>query len=146
MENPNLPALLPAAHGIGRPPLKLNIETLAAQIISLSGNISAVARVFGAHRHTIQARIDKHKGLKKLLEDTRETMLDNAESQLYTKVLAGDTLALIFFLKTQGKKRGYVERQELTGADGVPLYEEIADLLNEVYAGRQQQLTAPDLD
>ena len=66
MENPNLPALLPAAHGIGRPPLKLNIETLAAQIISLSGNISAVARVFGAHRHTIQARIDKHKGLKKL--------------------------------------------------------------------------------
>mgnify|MGYP000904864872 CR=1 FL=1 len=136
----------PALHGIGRPPLKLDIKTLEAQIIAMSGNISAVARNFGVHRHTIQARIDKHKDLKRLLDDTRETMLDNAESQLYTKVLSGDTLALIFFLKTQGKKRGYVERQELTGADGVPLYEEIADLLNDVYAARKQQSTAPDLD
>lgn len=132
----------PALHGIGRPPLKLDIKTLEAQIIAMSGNISAVARNFGVHRHTIQARIDKHKDLKRLLDDTRETMLDNAESQLYTKVLAGDTAALIFFLKTQGKRRGYVERKETTGGDGVPLYDEIADLLNKMYNRKSQELTS----
>jgi hypothetical protein len=31
--------------------------------------------------------------------------------------------AIIFFLKTQGKSRGYVERQEVTGADGKKLFE-----------------------
>jgi hypothetical protein len=31
--------------------------------------------------------------------------------------------AIIFFLKTQGKSRGYVERQEISGADGTKLFE-----------------------
>lgn len=52
------------------------------------------------------------------LESARETMLDNAESILYKKVLEGSTVELLFFLKTQGKDRGYTERQELTGANG----------------------------
>ena len=44
------------------------------------------------------------------LTEARETMLDTAESVLYSKILAGDITALIFFLKTQGKSRGYIER------------------------------------
>ena len=53
-----------------------------------------------------------------VLQSSRETMLDNAETALYDEALNGNTTALIFFLKTQGKSRGYTERQELTGADG----------------------------
>ena len=32
-----------------------------------------------------------------------------------------DASAVIFFLKTKGKKRGYVERNEVTGKDGAPI-------------------------
>jgi hypothetical protein len=56
--------------------------------------------------------------LTEAANEARETMLDNAESKLYTEAMGGNTAALIFLLKTQGKKRGYIERQETTGADG----------------------------
>jgi hypothetical protein len=39
--------------------------------------------------------------------------LDFAESQLHKQVKEGNTTATIFLLKTKGKKRGYIERQEI---------------------------------
>ncbi len=39
--------------------------------------------------------------------------MDFAESQLYKQIKEGSTAATIFYLKTKGKKRGYIERQEI---------------------------------
>jgi len=39
---------------------------------------------------------------------------------LHKQIGEGNTSATIFYLKTKGKNRGYVERQEITGADGMP--------------------------
>ena len=55
------------------------------------------------------------------LEDAREAMLDEAENVLYDRVLDGNTAELIFFLKTRGYRRGYVERREISGKDGGPI-------------------------
>jgi hypothetical protein len=40
----------------------------------------------------------------------------------------GNVAATIFFLKTQGKRRGYIERQEVTGAEGAPIIEIIGNI------------------
>ena len=55
---------------------------------------------------------------KKQVNDLQNVTLDMAESQLHKQILKGNTTATIFYLKTKGKKRGYVERQEITGVDG----------------------------
>jgi hypothetical protein len=43
-----------------------------------------------------------------------------------------DSSAVIFFLKSKGKKRGYVERNELTGKDGAPVVPQAVSFTIEV--------------
>ena len=50
---------------------------------------------------------------KEKVEDLQNVTLDFAESQLHKQIKDGNTSATIFYLKTKGKSRGYVERQEL---------------------------------
>jgi hypothetical protein len=50
-------------------------------------------------------------------------MRDLAEMKLLSAIREGKTAELLFYLKTKGKKRGYVERQEITGIDGQQLFE-----------------------
>jgi len=86
-----------------------------------NGNVSAVARQYGLSRTGIHYHMNRMPTAKLALEEARETMLDEAESKLYEAVKDGKTAELLFFLRTQGRGRGYVERQEHTGADGGPI-------------------------
>jgi hypothetical protein len=54
------------------------------------------------------------------VDSIQDIALDFAESQLHQQIKGGNTAATIFYLKTKGKRRGYVERQEITGAEGLP--------------------------
>ena len=60
---------------------------------------------------------------KKQVDDIQNIALDMAESQLHKQILEGSTSATIFYLKTKGKKRGYVERMEHTGFEGTKLFD-----------------------
>jgi AcrR family transcriptional regulator len=96
----------------------LTAEKIIPLIDEYTGNLSMVARKLGVSRTTLYRFLSDKPTVRLALEEAREKMIDNVESKLYSKALAGDTTAMIFFLKTQGKQRGYIERQEVTGADG----------------------------
>lgn len=97
--------------------------TNAAIIAALHENhglVSLAARNLGCDRGTIYKRAKKHPTVQQAIDDARDLMTDEAESALYKAIKRGEAWAVCFYLKTQGKARGYVERQEVTGADGGP--------------------------
>lgn len=55
------------------------------------------------------------------------------------RILPPDTAATIFYMKTKGKDRGYIERSEITGKDGEKLYniakEDIPKVLDDLRKG-----------
>ena len=53
------------------------------------------------------------KSFAKEVNDIQNIALDFAESQLHKQIGDGSTIATIFYLKTKGKNRGYIERQEI---------------------------------
>ncbi len=55
----------------------------------------------------------------KKVEDLSDMVLDFAESQLHKQIKEGNTTATIFYLKTKGKKRDYVERTEIKHETGI---------------------------
>lgn len=99
---------------------RLAKRSVKASIAKYFGNISAVARSFGVSRNAVYNFVKiKHPEMWAYVEEQRQVWLDDAESELRRQAMEdGNTTALIFFLKTQGKGRGYTERQEITGAGG----------------------------
>lgn len=92
---------------------RLTVQQIEEALKAKAGNIAAAARDLGVARTTIYRQIEKSPGLQELLTDTREELVDIAESALRREVLNGNITAIIFTLKTQGKARGYVERSEM---------------------------------
>ena len=90
----------------GRPPIHSD-EVIAEQLKKYRGNCAAVARAIHVNRTGVWARVKKSEVLSAIVDSEREGMIDDAENILYEQVLAGNITALIFFLKTQGHKRGY---------------------------------------
>lgn len=75
-------------------------------------NITATCTALGISRKTFYEWKEKKKKLAEGLEAAEEAIIDFAESKLVEHINNDDVQALIFFLRTKGKKRGYVEKSE----------------------------------
>jgi hypothetical protein len=113
-------------------------EQAEQALVACDGNISAAARSLGVKRSKFKERIDRTPELVKLLEDLREEVIDDAESNMFSAAKKGDLGAAKFVLTTIGKARGYVTRVESTGKDGeshaVGMREEVGRLLDGIAA------------
>lgn len=77
------------------------------------GVITAAAKSLNTSRVSLYKWIEADGKLREAKEQAEESLLDLAESKLFQAINKGDMTAIIFTLKTRGKKRGYVERQEV---------------------------------
>jgi len=85
-------------------------ELLSALEKSL-GVVTEACLMAGLDRTTFYYYYNNDLDFKKEVDDIENITLDFAESTLYRRIKAGDTTAIIFYLKTKGKRRGYIEKQ-----------------------------------
>jgi len=98
--------------------LTLKQRKMLKALESSLGIVTIACRSIGIQRQTHYDWLEKFPEYEKEYRKLDDLVLDWAENALHTLISAQDTAATIFLLKTKGKKRGYVERQEVTGADG----------------------------
>ncbi len=77
------------------------------------GLVSIAARRLGVTRGAVQAAMNKHPSVRLARDDAKAKLVDLAEGKLYKRINDEDMTAIIFFLKTQAKDRGYIEKHEV---------------------------------
>ena len=85
------------------------------------GIVTTAARMVGINPSTHYEWLKTDSDYKIEVENIKNITIDFAEAQLHKQISEGNVAATIFFLKTQAKSRGYIERQEITGADNQPI-------------------------
>ena len=96
---------------------------MIAAIEKAQGFVSKAAEFCGVSRQTFYKYLKKYATVKQALEDIREKRHDFVELKLMKAIENGNMTAIIFYLKTQCKHRGYVERvqQEHRGDTDKPV-------------------------
>ena len=82
------------------------------------GVVTAACKAVGIGRTTHYLWMQEDAEYRAAVEGLSDVALDFAESQLHKQIKDGNSTATIFFLKTKGKKRGYIERQEIEAVGG----------------------------
>lgn len=77
------------------------------------GVVTTACKQVGINRSTHYDWLKNDPEYAEQVKNLENIVLDFAESQLHKQILDGNTTATIFLLKTKGKGRGYIERQEV---------------------------------
>jgi hypothetical protein len=103
---------------------KKMLEALAENYV----NVSKATRIMGISRETHYYWLDTSAQYKEKYEELKESLLDLAEEKLMINIDEAKEASIFFFLKTKGKDRGYVERQEIDAkVTNIPTMDEFYD-------------------
>jgi len=98
-------------------PKKTMLEALERTL----GIVSTACEKAGVSRQTHYNWLKDDPEYKAAVDQIQESVIDFAESHLYKLIKEGNPAANIFYLKTKGKSRGYIERQEVEVSGPKPL-------------------------
>ena len=104
------------------------------------GVVTSACKIVDCNRSTFYKYYNNDQDFRASVDELQNLTLDFAESQLHKQIKDGNTTATIFYLKTKGKKRGYVERREVemtaevsTSKISNEAKKKIDDILNDEY-------------
>ena len=88
-------------------------EALTQVLREVDGNMARAATHFHCSRSLVCQHVNADPELRALTDELQETFKDEAESQLFKLIREGNPAAVIFYMKTKCRDRGYSERLEL---------------------------------
>lgn len=88
---------------------KAMIEALEKSL----GIVTVACKQVDISRETHYRWLREDPDYKVAVESISDIALDFAESQLHKQIQGGEVTSTIFYLKTKGKKRGYIEKSEM---------------------------------
>lgn len=89
----------------------------SAGVYSVAASI--LAQKYGSCApNTVKNYIRRSPRLQAIEEEITDQTLDLAETKLVQKINDGNMTAIIFYLKTKGRHRGWIERREIEGVEG----------------------------
>ena len=94
-------------------------DRLLESLKECSGIVTFACEKVGLSRQTFYRWCRDDPEFKERVDAINELQIDVAEASLLKKIQKGDTTAIIFYLKTKGKDRGYSERREISIPGGV---------------------------
>lgn len=87
-------------------------DQIKAALIESNGFLSVAAKKLGCSVRTVVRYASDFPEIKQTLFDIRHERDDFVESQLMKAIKRGELTAIIFYLKTQARHRGYSEKDE----------------------------------
>ena len=100
---------------------RVSNKAIIDAMLKTNGGLYLAAKMLQIAPQTIYNRMAKYPQIRQILDDARGETVDIAEQKLRQAILNGEPWAIALELKTQGKSRGYVEKQEIenTGAQTI---------------------------
>ena len=92
---------------------RISDETLIELIGKYKGFVTAVCKAANMSRQNFYKRMHKSIEIQDALSNAREEIIDMAESKLIRLIEDLNPQAIMFALKTIGRDRGYIEKQEI---------------------------------
>ncbi len=100
---------------------RVSTERIIECLRETDGLISQAAKRVPCSPTTIRTRARQVQAVQRTIDDCRDELIDYGELALRAAILGGEPWAVALVLKTLGKNRGYVERQEVSGTNGEAL-------------------------
>ena len=88
-------------------------EAMLQALENSLGVVTVACKKTETPRSTYYKWLKEDKEFAQAVKEIENVALDFAESQLHKQISDNSTAATIFFLKTKGKARGYIEKQQL---------------------------------
>ena len=95
---------------------KLTKSALLEALKQSLGVVAQACQTVDISRQTYYKWLKQDEEFAREVSDISEHAIDFVESQLFKQIQKESTSATIFYLKTKGKHRGYVETQEVSFA------------------------------
>jgi len=87
--------------------IKLSVEELTCALTKCHGNIRKTADLLQRDYMSVYRYIKRNPEIAKIKDLLKEREIDYVEAELMKLIKAGDRTAIIFYLSTQGKERGW---------------------------------------